>query len=127
MERPEMKKLALLVVLSVPGCLQAQSTTVSGTITDLGSQTWKNGTYDFQFIPNPQHPGGPYTWTGGPLTPNISGLLSDIGTYSVSVPSNTAISPSGSSWAITFCPLATAHCYAMGNVTITGATQTLNV
>jgi len=106
---------------------QAQSTTVSGTVTDLGAQTWNNGTYTFQFIPNPDYPNpGSYTWTGGTLAQSIHGTLSGSGTYSQSIPSNSSISPQGSSWALTVCPQATSPCYTLNPVTVTGGTQTLN-
>lgn len=106
--------------------LFAQSTTVSGTITDLGAQTWNNGTFQFTFVPNPAYPAGPYTWTGGVLPTNISGVLNGVGAYSASIPSTSAISPIGTSWVATFCPLASWACYSTANTTVQGATQTLN-
>jgi hypothetical protein len=104
----------------------SQSTTVSGTITDAGAQTWNNGTFNFVFVPSPANPVGPYTWTGGTLPTNFGGSLSGTGTYSVSIPSNTAISPIQSQWTATFCPQASSGCFTVSNITITGATQTLN-
>jgi len=118
--------LALTLLLScVP--LFAQSTTVSGTITDAGAQTWNSGTYTFTFVPNPQYPTLPqYTWTGGTLQTTISGNLSGTGTYSQSIPSNNAITPIGSSWTLQVCPLASSGCFTVPSVSITGGTQTLN-
>lgn len=118
---------ALLFLFFSASLCCAQSTTVSGTVTDAGSQTWNNGTITFSFTPNPQYPVGPYTWTGGTLQNTISGALSGTGTYSLSIPSNSAISPIGTSWTIKVCPLATSPCFTQSAVTITGTTQTVNI
>ena len=122
---------ALFVLLMWAGFALAafgQSTTVSGTVTDVSSQTWNNGTFAFQFVPNPQYPASTYTWTGGAFNQNaqITGSLNGSGAYSVSIPSNANISPINSQWKVTFCPQATATCYTTTGVTIFGATQTLN-
>lgn len=117
--------LSFLFFLLFPALLHGQSTTVSGTVTDTGSQTWSSGTYNFQFTPNPAFPGR-YTWSGGTLPQNIGGFLSATGTYSDSIPSNSAITPRGSTWTVTFCPLATSECYTIQNITVTGGVQTLN-
>ena len=124
-------KRALFVLLMWAGFALAafgQSTTVSGTVTDVSSQTWNNGTYAFQFVPNPQYPASTYTWTGGAFNQNaqITGSLNGSGAYSVSIPSNANISPINSQWKVTFCPQATATCYTTTGVTIFGGTQTLN-
>jgi hypothetical protein len=123
-----MKKFILAFVFVLIGALnaQAQSTTVSGQVTDSGGQSWNNGTFTATFVPNPQYPTGPYTWTGGTLNTTISGSLSGTGSYSVSIPSNSAISPVGSQWQIQFVPNATSVPFLTPNTTITGATQTLN-
>jgi hypothetical protein len=103
-----------------------QSTTVSGTVTDAGSQAWTNGTYKFLFVPNPQFPTGPYTWTGGTLNFVISGSLDGSGNYSVAVPSSSAITPAGSKWILQVTPNATSPSFSTVATTITGGTQTLN-
>jgi hypothetical protein len=103
------------------------STVVSGQVTDLGAQAWANGSYQFQFVPNPQFPTGPYTWTGGTLNTVISGTLNGSGAYSQSVPSNSAISPQGSKWILQVTPNATSPSFSTSPTIITGATQTLNV
>src|SRR5882672_1922507 len=123
------KTLALLLLfLSAAVCAQAQSTTVSGQVTDTGSQSWNNGTYSFQFVPNPQFPNiASYSWTGGTLPQTVSGSLNGAGHYSASVPSNSAISPQGSKWILSVCPQATSPCFISANTTITGGAQTLNV
>ena len=116
----------LLFILAGAANALGQSTTVSGNVTDTGSQAWAGGTYQFQFAPNPQFPTGPYTWTGGTLNKVISGTLDGSGNYSVSIPSNTAISPQGSKWILQVTPNATSPSFSTPPTTITGGTQTLN-
>lgn len=123
-----MRRLILGLVFLLAGAVNAfgQSTTVSGNVTDSGSQAWAGGTFQFQFAPNPQFPTGPYTWTGGTLNKVISGTLDGSGNYSVSIPSNTAISPQGSKWILQVTPNATSPSFSTPPTTITGGTQTLN-
>jgi hypothetical protein len=123
-----MKKIILILAFLFAGAVSAfgQSTTVSGQVTDSGGQSWNNGTFTATFVPNPQFPVGPYTWTGGTLNTTIPGTLNGTGAYSVSIPSNTAISPQGSQWQIQFVPNATSSPFLTAKTTITGATQTLN-
>jgi hypothetical protein len=117
--------LALLVLLcAIP--VHGQSTTVSGTISDAGSQVWAGGTYKFIFTPNPQYPVGPYTWTGGVLNQVIPGTLDGSGHYSVSIPSNSAITPVNSTWVLQITPNATSQSFSTAPTNIAGATQTLN-
>src|SRR6267142_3137019 len=120
--------LAILFLLGTALSARAQSTTVSGTITDSGSQAWANGTYTFQLVANPQFPNlASYTWTGGALSQTIRGSLNGSGAYSQSLPSNSAIAPQGSKWVLIACPLASSSCFAGANTTITGGAQTLNL
>lgn len=120
----------LFSLLFLPSLCFAQSSTVSGTVTDAGGQTWNNGTVQFQFLNlNPQ---GGYVWTGGAFNPNtpINGTLSGTGTYSVSIPRNDAISPGGSQWRILACSAAFGpqnFCFTSAPVTINSATQTVNL
>jgi hypothetical protein len=81
-------------------------TTVSGTITDAGSVAWAGGVYNFQTVSGSAQ--------------NVSGTLNGSGAYSVSITSTP-----GTFWVAQFCPLATAACYATGQFTIQGATQTV--
>lgn len=116
----------ILSCLTIIPQLNAQSTVVSGQITDASTQAWNNGTYTFTFVPSGNNPVGPYTWTGGTLNQTITGSLSATGSYSVSIPSNTAISPVNSVWSARFCPQASSTCFTVNNLTITGGTQTVN-
>lgn len=121
--------LLILVCFVLPGTAAAQSTSVSGTFTDLGGVIWKNGTYSFSFVPSPGNPAGPYKQGGAPFNVSqvISGSLDNTGSLtSVAVPDNLTITPSGSTWRFQVCPAATATngCFAI-NLTITGASQSI--
>lgn len=129
---PDMRRLALLLALlfsAVPAF--AQSTTVSGTITDAGAQAWAFGTVQFTFRPSNSNPTGQYFWNGAPFDksttiPATPLPLDAAGSFSgVSVPSNNFINPSGSTWTVQVCPASTTPCFSQ-NLTITGATQNIS-
>jgi len=118
-----------LLILFSAIAAQAQTTSVSGTITDSGGQAWANGTYSFTFLPSPSNPTANYFQGGVAFNKNqtISGALSAVGSLtSVAVPDNNTITPAGSQWTVQVCPAATATngCYRV-NLTITGASQTI--
>jgi len=120
-----MKKLVPVLLLLFAPLAYGQSTTVTGNVTDLGGQGWNNGTVSFAFNPRPGEP-GPYTWTGGTLPATVDGVIDASGNYTLSVPSNSAITPFGSTWIPKFCSQASAPCYTAPTITVTGATQTIN-
>ena len=126
-----MKRLLLILALFALPTL-GQTTLVSGTIADSSGQTWNGGNIQFVFYPAPTNPSGPYTWSGGAFNPSqpipATGKigLNASGSFSgVSVPDNNTILPSGSQWAVTVCPAATATCYSV-TMTITGPTLNLS-
>lgn len=125
-----MKKLAwlwlpLMMGLAI-GAASAQSTTVSSTgIVDSDGFIWNAGTYQISFVPNPSFPGiGSYVWSGGNLQANnlFTGDLNGSGAFSQSIPTSTAITPTGSSWKYTICPNASSGCFSV-NIPATGSTQ----
>lgn len=120
--------LGLILTLFAASAAFSQSTTVGGTVTDQGSQTWNSGTVSFAFVPAPNLPSAKYSWTGGAFNPNalITGTMNGSGVYSVSVPSNTAITPAGSTWLLTVCPQGAGQCFQQNSV-ITGGSQTVNL
>jgi hypothetical protein len=129
-----MRRLWLLVLLALVGGAPAfaQSTTVSGTITDAGSQVWFGGTIQFRFRPADSNPTAQYIWNGAPFSssstfPSSPLQLNGSGAFSgLSIPSNTSIAPANSTWTVTVCPAATvANCYTK-NLTITGGTQDIS-
>jgi hypothetical protein len=119
-----LKRLLIFLLFATPAF--GQSTTVSGTVTDAGSQTWNNATFTATLVPNPQYPVTTYTWTGGTLNQTITGTTNGSGVYSVSLPTNSTITPGGTKWKISFCPNATFPCQSTAATPIVGATQTLN-
>lgn len=128
-----MRRLCLLVLLVLTCAVPTfgQSTTVSGTITDSGGQAWFAGTIQFRFRPSDSNPSAQYFWNGAPFDksttiPANPLSLNGAGSFSgVSVPSNTAIAPGGSTWTVTVCPAATVpNCFSQ-NLTISGATQSI--
>src|SRR6202040_3225443 len=100
---------ALLLLILCP-LAYSQSTTVSGTFTDSAGTLWKNGNYSFTFQPAASNPSAQYFWNGAPFSKSqtIAGNLDNTASFSVSVPSNTSITPSGSTWLFQVCPAATA-------------------
>ena len=122
-----MKKLAACLILVLATAYAgAQSTTASSTgVVDTDGFTWAGGTVTVSFVPSAQHPSfSSYSWTGGTLLPAFATGLSSTGTFSISLPSNTAISPTGSQWAFQLCPNATKGCFSF-TTALTGATQNL--
>jgi hypothetical protein len=119
------KRLLLLVFF--PSVLFAQNTLVTATITDAGAQSWNNGTYTFRIVGPPGYFGN-YQLAGSPYTPvPITGSLDGTGTLtSVSIPSNTSVTPTGTFWSLTVCSAGTQVCFTSGNLTITGASQNIS-
>lgn len=122
--------LASLVSLLLVSCVFGQSTTISGQVTDSGGQTWNNGTVVATFVPNPQKPNPlTYSWTGGAFgiaQQTVTGVLGNGGAYSISVPSNTAISPVNTQWTITVTSQTSPPFSSSQTLVITGGSQTIN-
>jgi hypothetical protein len=125
-----MNKLALLLILffSFAFGVSAQSTTVSGTITDANGQPFAGGSYRIELNANGVQ--GPYIWNGNPYTPAaFSGTLNGSGAFSgVSIPSSNYITGQSSGftmWRFTVCPASTSPCYST-SFTVQGATQNVS-
>lgn len=123
----DMKKILVwLSLLLLPVISMAQSTTVSSSgVVDSDGVTWTNGSYTITFVPSPNWPSiNSYTWSGGSLINNsvFTGSLNGSGAFSQSIPSSTAITPSGSKWKYTICPNAASGCFSI-NIASAGATQ----
>ena len=102
----------LLLVSSVSF---AQTTVISGNTIDSDSVAWIGGTISVQFVPNPAQPNiNVYNINGTLLNPSVLNqgpiTLGSSGSFSVSVYTNSAVSPAGSQWQFTICPLATSKC-----------------
>lgn len=127
-----MRKILLTALLICSGISAlAQTASVTTTIVDSDSITWANGTYALTFVPpSGSQPGQTYTFNGLTWTPptRTTGLLSGSGGLSLTgIQRNDYISPAGTSWQLTFCPLTSP---GAGNncstqpITLTAATNT---
>jgi hypothetical protein len=110
---------AFLLILACAASAYGQSTVTSGTILDANGQAFAGGTYNITFNPNGHVQ--PFQWNGAPFTPQTyAGALDNTGSFSgISIPSTNAISPSGTLWRVTVCPLASSPCYST-NVALQG-------
>jgi hypothetical protein len=111
---------AFLLILACAASAYGQSTVTSGTILDANGQAFAGGTYNITFNPNGHVQ--PFQWNGSQFTPQTyAGALDNTGSFSgISIPSTNAISPSGTLWRVTVCPLASSPCYST-NVALQGA------
>lgn len=110
----------LLTIYAYP-----QSTTVSATVVDQLGVVWTNASGLVTFV---QTPGvqGPYNWAGGSYNPGPIPFTTDgAGHFSISLPSNTAIVPSGSTWNFSIAPNQNSPSVSI-NVGVTGTTQDIS-
>src|SRR6516162_3421475 len=105
-----MKKLLLLCCLLLSHYAVAQMTSLSATVVDSDNVAWANGSWKLAFTPNPSHPNiGDYNINGTPLAPGVtnqSGSLDSAGKFTASIYNNNVVTPAGSGWLVTVCPLA---------------------
>lgn len=109
------------------GCLfcfyaSAQTTSASATITDSDGNTWNNGTVTATFVPGPVNS---YKWPGGPIPNQVSGSMNGSGTFTISLPDNTTITPKGSAWRFSICPNASAPCVS-AQIAVSGSSMNLS-
>lgn len=109
-----MKKLLSLCLFLVCALVQAQTTSVTATVTDSTSQAWINGTWTLTFVPNPANPNiNIYNINGTPLSSSVinqKGTMDSSGALSFTIYKSNSISPYGSSWKLVVCPLANSLC-----------------
>ena len=111
----------ILLLLPLAG---AQTTIVNGTLTDPSGNIWTGAQITASFQPTPNTP-GPYIWTGGAFNTQPAPVFSDgSGSFTITLPSTSAISPSGSTWQFNVCPNATQAC-AIVQVPLSGGTVNL--
>src|SRR5215472_8787516 len=111
------KALLFLFNLYISDVVLAQTATVrGGPVTDSDTQVWYNGTWGYEFYPNPSYPNlSQYYINGVPLSNYYSGpvggSLDSSGNFTTAgVPRNDMINPSGSQWRFKVCPNATGAC-----------------
>jgi hypothetical protein len=124
-----MRKLILALAFLLTGAANAfgQTSAVTATITDLDSQTWNNGTYRITFV-QPAGNSQPPVWNGSPMTSAqklFTGTMSGSGVLTVSIPDNSFITPSGSTWLFVLCPDSSASCSQV-RTPVTGASPNLS-
>lgn len=121
------KLFIFLLLLSFARLCVAQ-TTVNLSVTDTpDNQTWNNGTWAVTLKQQPGTSGGPpfNIISGGGSTADQSGLLSNTGTATMSLPANSNIAPALSWWYFTVCPNASAQCYSIGVIINPASPQTV--
>jgi hypothetical protein len=114
----------LLAVLALGAF--AQTTNITLQVTDLGGQSWNNGTWSVVLSspPGASQYGPPFYMAGTTTTvPNQSqsGALGATGSASITLTQNAVIAPSLSQWKFQVCPQATSGCFSQF-VTITSST-----
>jgi len=127
--------LTTLFLLTV-GCF-AQTTSVTGTITDPSGQVWYGGSYEFQLMFADNSSTAYYN--GNPLPSsnyNVKGTLDVGGSFSITLYDNSLIAPAGTYWRATICsntrsPVETTGGTAVfvcfnKDVTVSGVSQSLS-
>jgi len=127
-----MKRFGVLFLLFVLAILraEAQTATVSGNVVDSDVQNWFGGNYTIEFNPNPSTPNINSYYVGNvPLSTAYPNLLHQTGVtgnpsgnFSNTVVRNDQITPTGSTWKFTFCPMASSGC-GVFTLAITGNTD----
>lgn len=114
---------ALFLLGMMVGAASAQSTSVTATITDHpDGQTWNNGTVTATFIPGPVQS---FVWPGGAIPNQVSAVMNGSGTFTMSLPDNSTITPIGSTWNFSICPNASTHCVS-AQIAVTGGSEDLS-
>jgi hypothetical protein len=124
-----MRKLIALLGLVIFGAavVCAQTTSVSGTVSDANGQAFAAGTWSAELIGPPGYTGNFY-YNGailGPTDTRKTGVFDASGNISVTVYSNNVVAISGgitnaTQWQFTVCSAATSPCYTT-SLNITGA------
>lgn len=124
-----MKKFFQLILLLLFGLsaniASAQTTTVTGTVSDPDGFNWFSGTIQFNLY-NPSS--GQVTYNGIPLTAAqifVTVNLDSGGSFSTPLNNNLLLQPVGTQWIPTVCPAASAPCQQLARVTISGTSQSL--
>jgi hypothetical protein len=123
------KLLFTLWLLLLGSSLYAQNTVVSATVVDSDSTAWANGTWTMTLIPGPSQPNpNAYTVGGVPVSQSVinqNGVMDGSGNLSITVYQTVAMAPSGSSWLLSVCPLASVPCSSYNFISV-GSTQNIS-
>jgi hypothetical protein len=119
----------LAIFLLCIKCSEAQTTSTTATVVDSDSTVWVSGTVTVEFVPSISNPNpAVYKINGAPLSPSITkqtATLNGSGVFTLTVYDNTQVTPIGSSWRYTVCPLATSKCGIL-QTTIAGSSVNLS-
>ena len=100
-------------------------TTVTATVMDPTGQAYAGGSYRITLWMPPGFGPPQANWEGGPFPRVFLGSLDSSGSFTLDIPDNLTITPSGTQWRFTVSPLATAPGTDV-LVTVTGATQDIS-
>ncbi|MHB1954102.1 MAG: hypothetical protein ACYCOU_10175, partial [Sulfobacillus sp.] len=119
-----MKRLPHIVALIVlfSAVAYGQSTSVTAQIADTDGQTWNNGTVTATFVPGPPQN---FHWPGGAIPNSVSATMNGTGTFTMSLPDNSTITPLGSVWNFSICPNASSPCVTK-QMAVTGTSENLS-
>jgi len=121
-----MKRVLLAVLILCCGlCMGQTYTTVTATLTDGQGQIWANASFTATIIPPFGNP-SPLTNHGTPPITPLSGFTNGVGTFTIPMDDNTAITPSGSVWQFTICPNATVRVCSTSIQVVFGASMNLS-
>jgi hypothetical protein len=114
------RKLLILVLLSAT-LSTAQMTSVTATVVDPAAQPYANGVWTIQFHPNGFDPTF-YKLNGASFTQQYAGSFDNTGLLVESLPDNSVITPSGSTWDFTVCPNASMPCTTI-SIPVSGVSE----
>lgn len=117
------------ILLFFASVAQAQTTSVTLQVTDLGGQAWNLGTWSVVLVSKQGAVpfGPPFNIPGSGPVPNQfqTGNFDATGTATMVLTQNSAIVPTQSQWRFTVCPQATSPCFDQAFI-IAGATQSIS-
>jgi hypothetical protein len=112
----------LLLAIALPASGQSY-TTVTGTATDVNAAPYAGGSLTASFV----NTTGQQALFGG--NPNFqktySATLDSTGSFTLTLPSNASIAPTGTQWSFTACTSDGENCFS-ASVTISGASQSIS-
>lgn len=119
-----MKKVLLILALLFAPLARAQSfTAVSGTATDVNTTPYASGSLNISFV----NTAGQQALFGGNagFQQTYSAQLDSTGSFTISLPSNTVITPGGTQWKFNICASDGGSCFS-SSITITGSSQSIS-
>jgi hypothetical protein len=118
------KSVVLFASLFFASIGLAQTSNLTGALTDSNGTAWANATWTAKIF-NPF--GGPlvYKTSGAPIPSNPSGTLNSSGVFTGTLPDNSQIVAQGTQWILTVCSHTSAPCVTIPSVIVTGASYNM--